>query len=166
MRRIYKWVKKELFHVLPIFVFFFLAFNFVNLTEALMRKKEGVRAFSFLLVFIAASVVAKIFVVIDHLPLVNAFRQPLIQHVVWKTFLYGTASFLVRYLNRLIPFLISKEPLTISYQQFTAAVNWPLFWAIQIWYFVLFFLFILGRELTLVIGVPKIRQIFFGKTKS
>lgn len=156
---------EEFLTVLPGLVFFFLAFNLINYTEALMFRHEDIRAFGFLEVLIAAGIVAKILLVIDHLPIIAMFRKkPLIYDVFWKTGIYSLVTFAVRYLSILYPFVDFEEK-TIDFERFWLAVEWTRFWAIQIWYVVLFLVFALGRELVRVIGKDKIRRILFGKNQ-
>lgn len=154
---------KESFTILPALVFFFIAFNLINYTEALMFHAEDIRPFNFFAVLIGAGVVAKILLVIDHLPVITLFqKKPLIYDILWKTAIYSLVALLIRYLTALYPF-IQIEERSIHYESFRAVVDWTRFWAIQIWYIVLFFMFSLARELIHVLGKEKISRILFGK---
>lgn len=164
MKKYTQWIIQEFFHVLPGLIFFFIAFNLINYTESLMFRAEDVKAFSFFAVLLGAGVVAKILLVFDHLPVITLFRKkPLIYNILWQTMIYSLVALLIRYLTNLYPFTQFQER-TVYYESFRAAVDWTRFWAIQIWYIVLFFVFTLTRELIRVIGKEKIARILFGKT--
>lgn len=155
---------EEFFTILPGLIFFFIAFNLINYTEALMFHAEDVKAFSFFAVLLGAGLVAKILLIIDHLPVITLFKnKPLIYDILWKTTIYSLVALFIRYLTILFPFAQFEER-SIDYESFRSAVDWTRFWAIQIWYIVLFFVFSLARELIHVIGKEKILRILFGKS--
>ena len=150
--RFLQWIKSQLLHVLPAFLFFYFSFTLINFTEGLMVKNAGVQPFGVLTVLLAAAIVAKVLIAIDFLPIVNIFPlKPLIYNVAWKTFLYSLGSLLVRLLNRLWN------------HYYGTPIHWTEFWAVQIWYVVLFFVFVAARDLIYKIGPAKVRQIFFGR---
>lgn len=159
-----RWLRKEFFHILPVFLFFLIMFNVINTTERFLFEKAGLTPFTFLNVLVAAALVAKIVLVIDHLPATNLPKhKPLIYNIIWKTIVYTLITLVVRLAIQLTPYLFSGRDLRVDYQLFSAAMNWRLFTAIQIWYLMLFFLFVTARELTEVIGYLKMRKIFFGR---
>jgi hypothetical protein len=130
MLRFFKWTKKEVLQLLPPFIFFFLFFNLLNTTENLMGKREGLKAFSFLTVLIASAIVAKVFLTLEFLPLVNAFLyRPLIYNVIWKTFLCGILSLIIRILDSSGYLFLNNT--NIEHQSFIMSINWTQFWTIQ-----------------------------------
>jgi len=162
MTRIFKWLKRESLHIAPVFLFFFIAFNIINATEGFLLKKAGLETYTLLDIAVAAALIAKIFLVIDHLPVNLIFlKKPLIYIVVGKTLLYWVIAFLVRMGIRLFPFLFYKEGLKNEWNLFLAHVDWRLVLSVQTWYLMLLFLFVASRELALVIGPKKMHQIFF-----
>ncbi len=162
--RCFQWVKRTSFRVFLAFLFFFIAFNLLNMTEALFLKSKGIPPFSFYTVTLAAAVIAKILIVIDHLPFINAFpNKPLIFNILWKTFLYEFAAFIVRFLMRLLPCILATKDIALGYQQFKASFDTLQFVAIQIWYLMLFFTFVTAQESILALGPTKMRKLFFGK---
>jgi hypothetical protein len=95
--RIFLWVKREILHVVPVFIFFAIAFTVIDLNERFLFQRAGMPAISFLEVILAAGVVAKVFLVIDHFRLVDLFKdKPLIHNVLWKTFFYWLILMAVR----------------------------------------------------------------------
>src|SRR5688572_9411369 len=96
-------LKHELRDLIPVIVFFFIAFQLLAVTDALILRQYGVRASVFLSAAVAALVVAKVVLIADHLPLINRFpHKPLIYNVGWKTAIYFVASMAVRYAEHFI----------------------------------------------------------------
>lgn len=157
------WIKKEVFHVFPVFVFFLVAFVAINVVEGYLFRRAGIAPVTFLQIVIAAALVAKILLVIDHLKLVNLFKnQPLIWTVLWKTLVYWVMTSWIRLLLRFFPFIVRGEPLEFDLDNFIWQMDWHFFGAVQVVYLLLFLQFVTGRELTEVIGVQKMRKLFFG----
>lgn len=164
MVRLFNWVKKEFLHVFPAFLFFFISFNVINMIEALFLRSKGIPPFSFYMIFLAAAVIAKILVVIDHLPFINVFpKKPLIYNVLWKVCIYEISAFIVRILMRLVPLIISTKSFTLGYEHFKASLDRTQFLSIQILYLVLFFTFVTAQDFIVAIGPRKVRKMFFGK---
>jgi len=159
--KIVNWIKREFFHILPVFLFFFVTFLLIDMTETLMTKREGIVPFSFGQVLLAALVISKVFLVLDHLSFMNAFsKKPLIYSIAWKTMIYFLVSLIIRLLDRLIPYLWTTE--SPNFPEFATKFNWPRFWAIEIWFLVLFLHFVTSREFKKSLGSAKIRKIFLG----
>jgi len=157
-------VKKEFFHILPVFLFFLIMFSIINMTERFLFEKAGLTPFTFINVLVAAALVAKVLLVIDHLPGIDLFPgKPLILNIVWKTAIYSIITLFIRLAIQLTPYLFSGRDLTADYEKFTQHMNWRLFVGVQTYYFLLFFIFVTARELMQVIGHLKMRKIFFGK---
>lgn len=159
-------LKNEIGHVIPVFLFFFIAFVIINETESFLLKKAGLHPYSLLDLSIAAALIAKIFLVIDHLPTSRFFlKKPLIYLVAFKTLLYWFVAFIVRMGIRFFPYLYGNDGFSRESERFLNEVNWPLLVSVQCWYLMLFFLFVTSRELARVIGREKIRKIFFGRDR-
>lgn len=163
MKKILAWIWKELLHVLPVFIFFFSAFVVINIVERHIFEKAGIAPYTLLEIFIAAALIAKILLVIDHVRLINLFQgRPLIWASLWKTFVYWGLTALIRILLRFAPFIIRGKSLEFDWDTFVWQMDWNLFEAVQVVYLMLFFLFVTIRELTQVIGFHKMRKLFFG----
>src|ERR1035441_1571561 len=78
---------KHLVHeLIPVVGFFFVTFQLLALTEALMLKQYGISVSAFLTATVMALVVGKVVLIADHFPLVNRFpTKPLSYNVLWKT---------------------------------------------------------------------------------
>jgi hypothetical protein len=163
--RLLKWIKKEIFHILPIFFFFLLFFTLINWIEALLFETAGVTPYRFLEVAIAAALIAKIVLVVDHLNFIDRFKnKPLVYGIFWKTTVYWVMLLIIRLLIRFVPFLLGA-PTSFSndFHQFATHVHWNVFISIQAYYLMLLFIFVTFHELELKIGPAKMRQLFFGK---
>jgi hypothetical protein len=158
-------LKRELYHIVPIFLFFLVSFTLINWVEAFLFKGIGVTPFGFLEVAIAAALIAKIVLIVDHMRMITLFRgKPLAYSICWKTGIYWILLLIVRLLIRFIPFVFGSEngfrdDLTL----FVYHVNWNLFLSVQAYYLMLLFIFVTFQELTFKIGPEKMRRLFFGR---
>ena len=158
------WIKRELFHIVPIFAFFLISFTLINWVEAFLFEHMGVTPFRFAEVALAAALIAKVVLVVDHWSLTNRYRnRPLIYPILWKTVLYWFILLVVRFLIRLIPFLVgAHDRFEGEWDQFLRNNNWNLFISIQFYYLLLLCIFVTFQELTLKLGSTKMRRLFFG----
>jgi len=157
------WVKRQVVHVAPAFIFFFVAFNFVNQTTRLMVGVEHMPTFSLVFFAVAAGVLAKVLLVVDHAPFVDLFRgRPLIYNIVWKSLLYSAGVFTVRFLEHLIEFAKDEGSLPSGFRRMQAEFPWNVFFAGQAWYAALFVIFVTVRELARALGSDRVRKLVFG----
>jgi len=159
-----RWIKGQFFHILPAILFFFIAFNLINMTEALMLQQESLSYGNMPTILLGAAIVAKVIVVIDNFPLIGRLpRRSLIANILWKSFLYGTTALIIRLATRAFPYLINSTDLRADYILFMTGVDWTRFWAIQIWFYALFFIFDFFRELAHAIGMKKVKNILLSR---
>ena len=166
MSKILSTLRHEFIQVLPPTIFFFVAFNVISITKALMLKAHGIEVSSLAAATVGALLVGKVILITDKLPVINRYPdKPLIYNVVWKTMIYILAVFVVRYVEHLIPFVWEFGSLSIAHQHLLNEVVWPHFWSIQIWLLVLFFAYASLHELVRLIGRDDVLRMFFGKPK-
>lgn len=164
MLRILKTLQHELLSTLPAIAFFFVAFNLIVLTDMLTTESYGIRVFSFLAATGLAVVVGKVMLLVNFLPCVNAFRNgPLICNTMWRAALYTVASLVVRYLEMLIRLGLRYGSLAAANRHIFSDMNWPRFWAVQIWLAALFLVFAALQEITRALGPGRLRALFFGR---
>jgi hypothetical protein len=166
MSTIFSWLKHEIVEAIPPAVFFFISFQLIAFTTALMLEEYGIRMSTFLAATIAALIVAKVVLVVDLVPWVNRFpEKPLIYNVVWKTAIYMIAALFVRYAEHLIHFLREYGNLALANRHLLDEVVWPRFWAVQIWLLILFFMYCSLRELIRALGRDRVRLMFLGGSR-
>ena len=163
--RLLLWIKKEIVHILFVFFFFLVFFTLINWCEVFLFEQAGIAPFGYLEIAIAAALIAKIVLVVDHLSITNVFRrQPLAYAILWKTSLYWILLLIIRFLIRFVPFLFGKGyNFEQDYFEFIGQVNWSLFISVQIFYLMLLFIFVTFQDLAYKIGPKKMRKLFFGK---
>ncbi|MEI7673731.1 MAG: hypothetical protein WCK00_16625 [Deltaproteobacteria bacterium] len=71
MNKIISRMKIEILAVIPTTLFFFISFQLLALTKALILQEHGIRISTFASATIAALVVAKIVLIADLLPFIN-----------------------------------------------------------------------------------------------
>jgi len=161
--KIYSYFKKEFLHVAPVFIFFFIAFNILNLTEGLILKKAGV-LITWVDVTIAAALIAKVLLVLDHLPIMEFVpKRPLVFRIMWKTFLYWIITFIIRQCMQYIHYLRNSKDLSIAWDEYQVHLDFNLIIAVQSWCLMLMILFVTAQELVTVIHPKRMREIFFSK---
>ena len=166
MDNILQRVKHEFLGVIPPSVFFFISFQLLAFTRALILKEYGIQISTFAAATIAALVVAKVVLVTDMLPFVNRFpHKPLIYNVLWKTAIYLIAAVIVRYAEHLIHFIRAYGGIADANSRLLDEVIWPHFWIVQIWLLVLFLMYCTLRELIRVLGRERFRTIFLGPAR-
>lgn len=164
--KLFEKLKHEFLLVLPAMIFFFFAFILLAITQRLIQREYGLPLTGLGAAVIGALIVGKVVLIVDNLPLMNQFPdKPLLYNIGWKSSIYFLATFLVRYIENVYPFLREYGGIVEAHQQLMAKVVWPHFWIIQMWLAVLFFLYCSLRELVRVIGREKVIRLFLvGKT--
>jgi hypothetical protein len=148
--------------LIPVTLFFFVAFQLLALTQALMLKEYGIQVTTFVAATIMAMIVAKVVVLTDHFALVNRFpEKPLIYNVVWKTVIYFVASLVVRYAEHIVHFWRQSAGFVEANRRLFLEIVWPHFWAVQLWLLILLFVYCAFRELVRALGRKRIIAMFF-----
>jgi hypothetical protein len=163
-KKILTWLKQEFFSVFPAFVYFLIVFNILNFSENLFLKKHHLSTqFDFISIFFVAAIIAKILIVINHLPFINLFpKKPLIFNILWKTFLYELSCIIVRFMILVFPYFVWINPLS-SFMSALTYIDLNTFLAVQIWYLIFFFFFVVIQELFNRLGKKHFLQLFFGR---
>jgi hypothetical protein len=156
-------LKHLIIELIPPASFFFVAFQLLALTRALMLKQYGIEVTTFLAATIGALVAAKVVLLSDLLPFINRFPgRPLIYNIAWKTTIYFAVAFGVRYLEELFHFYRREGGIMAANRQMLDELIWPHFWAIQIWLMVLLLIYCTVHELASTLGHDRMRELFFG----
>jgi hypothetical protein len=156
-------IKHLILELIPPGVFFFVSFQLLAITRALMLRQYGIEVSTFLVATIGALVAAKVVVLADLLPFINRFPgRPLIYNIAWKTAIYFLAAFLVRYLEEFIHFYRQQGGIMSANRHLVDEVVWPHFWAVQLWLMVLLLIYCAAHEVVRALGRDRVRELFFG----
>jgi len=152
--RVGAFVLRELREMLPPTIFFFVGFNLILLTTNLLVANYGAAFGSFMLVTGGALVVGKAVLVANATRSIRRFdRAPLIRPILFKTLFYWAVVLVARLLEHWIRFwLVEHHPLGTFLPYMAATFDWHHFIAIQLWIFVLFFIYEVAAELNHLFG--------------
>jgi hypothetical protein len=158
---------KELKEVWPPTVFFAAGFNLIVLTIDLILA-DYLRTFvSFMVATTSALVVGKSVLVANAMPLLRRFdTAPMIQPILFKTFVYWAVVFLVRFVEKLVEYFFAGGTFAGIPEYVATHFTWHRFVAIQIWIFVLFLIYTTVVELNAQLGDGKLWKIFFTRHSS
>src|SRR5260370_30902536 len=144
---VFQRLKAEFLSVLPAVVFFFLAFNLINITHALFFHKQQIAIYSELRVLIGVAILGKVLPILDLLPLLNVFRgKPLIYPTLWKTSIYSLGMLLFRCCDFFAPFLSRYKDFGVAFRQWMLQEDWYRFWGIALWVFAFLFVYVAAKD--------------------
>jgi hypothetical protein len=157
---LFKFLKTETLHILPVFIFFLISFSIINEALGFLFLKAGMSRAHFLGVLVAAGLIAKIVLVLDHIPYMAMFsKKPLIYSTFWKTFNYSIILFVVRFLIRYLPLYIhDKIGPSVFWNQF----DHSLFTAVGVFETLFLFIYVAFAELAQKLGNKKLLAFYFG----
>src|SRR6516164_11781656 len=155
---------KELQEVWPPTLFFAVSFNLIVLTINLILA-DYLRSFaSFMVATATALVVGKAVLVADAMPFLRRFDMaPMIQPILFKTFVYWAVVFLVRFLEKLVEYFFAGGTFGGIPEYVATHFTWHRFAAIQIWIFVLFLIYTSVSELNARLGNGELSKMFFSR---
>lgn len=160
MKKILGVVRKELYRMIPFFLFFFAIFSLADIVK-ILRRDETV--YSFMTIVISSLLMAKVIILADFLPVIERYsHKPLIYNTCWKTLIYLVCSFFFRVLDRALPLLFGGKGIAMVYGGVVHELTHIEFWIPQIWLLLLLFILVAYQELIKAVGVAKVRQLFFG----
>src|SRR6516225_11245489 len=109
-RRAGAFLLREFLEILPPTIFFIIGFNLIVLTTNLILSDYGAQFAGFMIATVSALIVAKALLVANAMPLIRRYdRAPLIRPILFKTFFYWAAVFVVRLLEHWIEYLLSGD---------------------------------------------------------
>jgi hypothetical protein len=162
MPRVIAFVVKEVKEALPAIIFFAIGFNLIELTTQLLLDRYLIQFADYTLATLAALLVGKAVLVADALPFFRRFdTKPLIQPILFKTFIYWLMVALFRFLERIIEYLTGGGRLRDIPEFLLTHFSWNQFAAVQIWVFVLFLIYATAAELGALFGEGEILRVFF-----
>ena len=162
-RRIGARILHEAREAVPPTIFFFIGFNFIVLTTNLLVAQYGVAVSNFMLATVAALVVGKAVLVANAMSLLRRYdRAPLIQPILYKTIFYWVIVFFARLLERFVHFAIIERNSPADFPAYLITTfSWHRFFAISLWIFVLFLIYVTVTEVGHLFGSGELRRLFF-----
>ena len=162
-RRVGARMLHEAREAVPPTIFFFVGFNFIVLTTNLLVAQYGVAVSNFMLATVAALVVGKAVLVANAMSLLRRYdRAPLIQPILYKTILYWVIVFFARLLERFVHFAIIEQNSPADFPAYLITTfSWHRFFAISLWIFVLFLIYVTVTEVSHLFGSGELRRLFF-----
>jgi hypothetical protein len=161
VRRAGAFLVREFLEILPPTIFFFIGFNFIVLTTNLILADYGAQVASFMIATASALIVAKALLVANAMPVIRHFdRAPLIRPILYKTFFYWAAVFIVRLIEKWIEYLLSSDHVFGGFVPHEiAAFSWGHFIAVQLWILVLFLIYVTVTEFNRLFGEGELGHI-------
>src|SRR5215813_14128977 len=100
-------IKEEFRKILVIAVFFSIGFCLIHLSDRLLIAGSGVQIPGITKAIIGGLIVAKVLLIVDVLPFVNAFpHRPVAYNIGWKSSLYVIAGVIFLYVEPFVKSLI------------------------------------------------------------
>jgi hypothetical protein len=160
--RIYRFWLKEMTHILPPTLYFFVAFNLIAFTTNLLTRNYWFHLASFMVATGLALIVGKVILVVDKTKLIDRFRgAPLIQPILYKTIFYTAVVFVVRVAERFIHLALDDGGFSAAFEAAAVDFNWRRFVAVQIWIFTCFLIYCTATELSALVGEGQMARLFF-----
>jgi hypothetical protein len=162
-RRVGTFLLREFREMLPPTIFFFIGFNLIVLTTNLLLADYGAQFAGFMIATTSALVVGKAVLVANAMRAIRRYdTAPLIRPILFKTFFYWAAVFIVRLVEHWIRYRFGGEYVFGGFMPHAiAAFDWHHFIAIQIWIFVLFLVYVTATELNHLFGEGDLGHILF-----
>jgi hypothetical protein len=160
-------LREEIRKILVAAVFFATGFCLIIIADRLLIRGSGIEIAGFAKAAVGGLIVAKVLLIVDLLPFVQAFpNKPLVHNIVWKSSLYVAASIVFRYIEPLIKSLFHGMSLASAHHRALAELMSPRTWSTEIWLAMLLVVFVTMQELTRVLGEEKMRVMFLGERKA
>jgi hypothetical protein len=158
---------RQLAEVLPPTLFFAVGFNVIVLTTQLILADYLVHFANFMLVTLSALVVGKAVLLANALPFFRRFdTAPIIQPILFKTFIYCLVVLFVRFIERLVKYLLAGGTFDGIPDYVENHFSWNRFIAIQIWVLILFLIYTVAAELNSLFGSGELAKILFTRRSS
>lgn len=154
----------EVRELIPVTLFFFVAFQLLVFTQALMLEQYGIRVWSFMAATVGALIVAEVVIIADHFSFVNRYpHKPLVYNIAWKTGIYFVGSILVRYGEQhIVHFWQQAGGFAETNRRMVDEVVWAHALGMQIGLLVLLLVCCSCRELIGAVGRDRLMDLLLG----
>jgi len=163
MGRALKLIRKEARDLFPVWLFFFLTFSLLRLTQSVALSEQGLKLSTPSLVLVGSLIVAKAFLVMDLFKFMNRYdERPIIYTVLWKSGIYWIGTVAIFFVEQFIEMFIKHHDLIQAQKELLFRAKSPWFILSSIWLALLIFAFCATREISRVLGKKRFVQIWFG----
>jgi len=154
-------VKEEVRKILVVAVFFSTGFCLIHVCSRLFTEGSNIQLASITRATFGGLIVAKVLLLLDLLPFVNAFPgKPLVYNIAWKSWLYVAGGVVFLYIEPFLKGLFKVAGLYQSHSRAWHELMLPRTWAIVIFVAMLMIVFVTLRELSHAIGHDEFRSLF------
>jgi hypothetical protein len=165
MTRIWNWLREEFWQILPVWIFFFLAFGLVALNRIAVFGEYHIKPTEPPEYLVGSLIMAKVVLLID--AFFKGQRQPgrpLIYGTLGNTALYFVAALILHHAEQIFTLMRSHHlGFTEANREILLAMEKPAFWTIMGSVLALTFIFCMLRELVHAIGSKRVMEMFFGR---
>jgi hypothetical protein len=123
-------VKDEVRKILLVAVFFSTGFCLTHISSRLLTQGSNIQLASITRVIFGGRIVAKVLLVVDLLPFIDAFPgKPLVHNIAWKSWLYVAGCVIFLYIEPFLKYLIKGSGVYASHSQAWHELMLPRTWA-------------------------------------
>lgn len=160
-RRFWKKLGHEASRLLPAWLFFYLCFSLLRITQTAVLQEFGVSATPPSRVLAGSLIVAKAIITVDALRLFRRLdARPVLISAPFKTAFYYLVVFFFQYSETLFEF--RHQGLEAASLEFGHRLGSLRFWVIQVWLLLLLFLFSSVRAFARKLGPHRFRHHLLG----
>jgi hypothetical protein len=162
MGRILSAVRHEFRDAVAPFVFFFIAFHMIAITKTVILESYTITATTATISTVAALIVAKAILVLEHVPIIRWFSARTLANVVWRTLLFALVAMLFRVIEEWIDAAIHREDIVTTSEQMIGRMTLGHFLVTLMWLFASIFLYCLCTAFVRALGSDRARRMLFG----
>lgn len=160
--RLWKRVSREVRQLVPAWLFFFLSFSLLRLTQTAVLEEFGVDVIPPSHVLAGSLIVAKALMTVDALRIFRRLEdRPIIVVALIKTVIYGIVVFFFEYSETLFEF--RGEGISRGSLEFAHRMESLRFWVIQVWLVILLFVYSTLRGFAHRLGRGRFRRLLIGR---
>lgn len=153
---------REARRLLPSWLFFYLSFSLLRLTQTAVLQEFGVSVVPPSRVLAGSLIVAKAIITVDSLKMFRSLdARPVLIAAFFKTAIYYLLVFFFQYSETLFEFRLFG--LEAASQEFAHRLSSLRFWVIQVWLVVLLFGFSAVRSMARKVGARRFRRHLLGR---
>lgn len=167
-KRVLIWLFHELREMLFPTLFFFVNFNLLVFTVAILSDHHELSTISHVSASIGALLVGKAFLLVDKLSIMDRYEgRPLVYGALWSAFIYYVMTSTLHLAERLIAAATGSSGFLTSATAEIDGIDWVTFFVIQLWVAILLIIFATGKAVIEAIGKDNaIEMIFLNSTSN